>query len=226
MPIPSKKQMEPPKTAKERVFLEVREWIIDGTLEPGEKLSDQELSHYFSVSRTPVREALQLLADQKLVVIRAGKETRVAPLDRKEALYNYRTMAELQVLAVAFAFPRLTDEVIDELAQLDACFSRAEQAHKVKDAAYYDKCLHMKLLSLCGSRFLPEFSEILFSHIQRFEHLYYAHNDAEFFVSHAELIEALRARDLEAAKTAMRDNWLHTLNQLRLDKPAKKPIIK
>lgn len=215
MPIPSKKKTEQPKTAKERVFLEVREWIVDGTLEPGEKLSDQEIAQYFSVSRTPVREAFQMLADQRLVTIRAGKETRVAALDMKEAIYNYKTMAELQALAVEFAFPHLTDETIDELSQIDQFFIKAENAHNIKDAEHYDKQLHAVLLALSGSHFITEFSDILSSHLQRFEHLYYARNDTKLFVSHADFIEALRARDLEAAKAAMRDNWLHTLHQLR-----------
>ena len=73
MPIPVKTPLEKQKTAKERIYIQLREWIINGTLQPEEKISDQEISQYFSVSRTPAREAIQMLADQKLVEIYPGK---------------------------------------------------------------------------------------------------------------------------------------------------------
>ena len=53
MPIPVKTPLEKQKTAKERIYILLREWIINGTLQPEEKISDQEISQYFSVSRTP-----------------------------------------------------------------------------------------------------------------------------------------------------------------------------
>ena len=74
MPIPKQVSYEAPKSAKMRIYEALREWIIDGTLQPGEKILDSEISQYFSVSRTPVREAIQMLAEQKLIEIRPGKE--------------------------------------------------------------------------------------------------------------------------------------------------------
>ena len=112
MPIPVKTPLEKQKTAKERIYTQLREWIINGTLEPGEKISDQEISQYFSVSRTPAREAIQMLSDQKLVEIYPGKSTCVSPIDLKEASSHYRMMAELHALAVEFAWPHLTPEYI------------------------------------------------------------------------------------------------------------------
>lgn len=214
MPIPRKKLPEKPKTARERIFLEVREWIVDGTLEPGEKLSDQDVSQYFSVSRTPVREAFQMLADQRLVTVRAGKETRVAPLNMEEAAYNYKMMAELQALAVEFAFPHISEETLDAMRRADALFVKAKEKHNIREAEIYDQQLHSILIGLSGSHFISEFTEILLSHIQRFEHLYYLKKGTDRINSHQELIGALRAGNLEAAKAAMRINWLYTLHTL------------
>lgn len=50
-------------------------------MKPGEKILDSELASYFNVSRTPVREALQLLQNQKLVCVIPGRATVVADLD-------------------------------------------------------------------------------------------------------------------------------------------------
>ena len=81
MPIPVKQQTEERLTAKALVYKTLREWITDGTLQPGEQIYDQEIAKYFNVSRTPVREAMQLLADQKLLEIEPGKQSRVAKFD-------------------------------------------------------------------------------------------------------------------------------------------------
>ena len=64
MPIPQTAIPLPRVSAKENVFSTVQDWIISGTLRPGEKIVDTELAKIFSVSRTPVREALQMLSEQ------------------------------------------------------------------------------------------------------------------------------------------------------------------
>ena len=85
MPIPLKTEPQVPQTARQRVYSQLKKWIVNGTLTPEEKISDLELANYFSVSRTPVREAMQLLADQRLIQIFPGKESRVAPIDLEQA---------------------------------------------------------------------------------------------------------------------------------------------
>ena len=54
-------------TAKLHAFNQLQQWIIDGTLQPDEKLNDIELAQALGVSRTPIRESLQLLESQGFV---------------------------------------------------------------------------------------------------------------------------------------------------------------
>lgn len=215
MPIPSKPQNERPKTAKERVYSEVRDWIIDGTLQPNEKISDQEISKYFSVSRTPVREAIQMLADQKLVNIYPGKETKVSPVNMVEAQTNYRLMAELHALALEMAYPRLTDADLAELKRIDQSFIIAEKKRDVELAEKLDTQFHDIFLQLSGSPFFAEFSEVLKIHILRIEKIYYTKQDLVSFESHAQIIKDLEDHDLESAKNAMRNNWMRTVQEVQ-----------
>ena len=67
MPIPNESNAITKSSAKERVYNTLQQWIINGTLLPQERLNDTELARHFNVSRTPVREALQMLSEQKLV---------------------------------------------------------------------------------------------------------------------------------------------------------------
>lgn len=84
MPLPKSNQPKPPRTAKERIYQTLLEWIIDGTLAPGEKLNDSEISKFFNVSRTPVREAMQLLSDQRLIDIYTEKASIVSPIKQQD----------------------------------------------------------------------------------------------------------------------------------------------
>ena len=215
MPIPVKKKEEKPQTAKERVYAAVREWIIDGTLQPGEQILDQEIAEYFSVSRTPVREAIQMLADQKLVEIQPGKATRVTKISLEEAMSNYRVAAELSAMALEMAYPKLTAAVLDELQQIDHDFSIAGRSRNVKAAEALDAQFHHRIFELAGNYFLGEFASILESHSQRVENLYFSQNDELSFQSHQDILRALRQKDLPAAKSAMRHNWLHTVELIR-----------
>lgn len=214
MPIPSRKENERQKTARERVYLELRGWIIDGTLQPGEKISDHDISQYFSVSRTPVREAIKMLADQKLVNIFPGKETRIAPINMSEAQTNYRLLAELHALALEMACPKLTEDHIKELKRIDQSFSIAIKRRDVEVTEILDNQFHDIFLHLSGSPFFTEFSNILKIHILRIENIYFKKNDIVSFKSHKEIIQALENHDLECAKEAMRMNWLHTVTKV------------
>lgn len=69
MPIPSADSGFDRTSAAQQIYNTLKEWIVDGTLMPGEFISDSEIAKYFSVSRTPVREAILLLSQQDFVKI-------------------------------------------------------------------------------------------------------------------------------------------------------------
>ena len=98
MPIPERPQALQRQSAKSVVYQTVCDWIITGVMKPGEKILDSELASYFNVSRTPVREALQLLQNQKLVCVIPGRTTVVADLDVEDFEKCYRPLAEIDAL--------------------------------------------------------------------------------------------------------------------------------
>lgn len=85
MPIPINHSRPKRKSAKENAFNQIQQWIIEGTLKPGEKLNDSELAEALGVSRTPIRESLQLLEVQGFVKMYPGKATQVTEV-KKESI--------------------------------------------------------------------------------------------------------------------------------------------
>ncbi|MEC1737002.1 GntR family transcriptional regulator [Bacillus mojavensis] len=90
MPIPSNAPKPKRQTAKKLAFEQIQKWIVEGVLMPGEKLNDDALAKALGVSRTPVREALQLLEMQGFVEMSPGKETRISQIEKKMSSKSIR----------------------------------------------------------------------------------------------------------------------------------------
>src|SRR5437660_11124673 len=98
------------------VYEHLRRRILDGTIPPGTVLSQVQLAQQLGVSRTPLREALRLLQEERLVVAEHNHRVRVAGfnLEELESLYASRIM--LETLALALTIPRLSQGELDALA--------------------------------------------------------------------------------------------------------------
>jgi DNA-binding GntR family transcriptional regulator len=94
----------------DRVSHAVRRGILEGRLRPGEALSISDLASDLGVSHSPVREALQRLSGQGLVVLRPARTAIVAPLELADLQEIYRLRKLIEVEAVTRAAPKLTDE--------------------------------------------------------------------------------------------------------------------
>ena len=212
MPIPERQNPETPKSVKVRIYEALRDWIIDGTLKPGERIIDTDISRYFAVSRTPVREALQILAEQKVIEIFPGRESRVSTLDSVDIPETYRILAELYCLALEFAYPHINDDVIAELKEINSRLDTSCTQRDTKASRTNDRDFHQVFVRLSKNEFLSDFTEILSCHIARIENIYYREifdvkNTVE---EHNRIIAALENHDIDAARKEMHYNWVHT----------------
>jgi DNA-binding GntR family transcriptional regulator len=102
-------------TKADEIALEVEREIVTGELAPGTVLRQEHLSERFSVSRTPVREALRQLGARGLVSFEPNRGVRVRTLSRSELYEAFLVRAELESLATALAAPRMTPGDLEEL---------------------------------------------------------------------------------------------------------------
>lgn len=213
MPIPEKGNDLCRVSAKDIIYRTVCEWIITGVLRPGEKILDSELAKHFNVSRTPVREALQILESQKLICVLPGRATVVAELDVDDIEKCYRPLAEIQGLAAELACARLTEEVLDALEGAYAGFAAACDADDAREAIAWDNRFHEIIVHASGNEYVGDFSRLMILHIQRIKYHYF-HSDQMRKASaseHNEILQAMRARDSALAKQATRSHWLRAM---------------
>jgi DNA-binding GntR family transcriptional regulator len=157
MPVPTTAPTEH-KLLRDTVRQKIHEAIMDGTLEPGERLNDEELIAWLGVSRTPIREALSQLARAGLIEMAPNRYTRVTTPDPAEVVEAIQTLGVLFGGVVRLAVPRLSATARKRiLAALDTTITELE-AHDVSAvnrdalgvfARYVDECGNADLQRVC-----------------------------------------------------------------------------
>lgn len=103
MPVPQPTPEPPRQLIRDRVYSQIREEILKGQLEPGEKINDADLTTWLRVSRTPIREALAMLAVDGLIEMEPNRYTRVP----ERSADSYRRAAEYMQMIRAFVLEHL-----------------------------------------------------------------------------------------------------------------------
>ena len=187
----------------------VKDWIIEGQLQPNEKISDVEISEYFHVSRTPVREALQLLETQKLIKTYPGRATIVTEMETDDINKWYLPMATLQELAVSIAVPKRKTEDIITLNRLNEHFLEClRNKNDTMNLLRADMEFHEKILKMSENEYIVDFCNVLWIHIQRLEYKYFLNMVNELSADeHKKIIQAIERKDTLAASVLVKDHW-------------------
>jgi len=204
-------------SAKERAFSQIQRWIIDGTLQPGEKLIDAELADSLGVSRTPIREAFQLLEVQGLVSMHPGKETKVTEIEKDDILKMYSTMAALQALAAENTAKIIVPEQIEQLRSINLEFESAIKSGQAYQAMETDEQFHNLVVELSDNPYVASFSASLQIHIRRFKYVFLKQSVTATQASvheHSSIIEAFEKNDSERAQAMMKQNFIRPMQEL------------
>lgn len=208
MPIPTNHSNQ---TDKDNAFSQLQQWIIDGTLLPGEKLNDAELAEALGVSRTPIRESLQLLEVAGLVKMHPGKATTVTEVEKESISDILPPLASLQALAVELCIPKLTEDTIQLLETTNNKFAEAVRSQKYYSALKIDEEFHQIIINTANNPYIIKLIASLQAHVRRL----FFHNSIilteRSIADHKKLIEAMKDRNIKKASTILRDNWLNAI---------------
>jgi DNA-binding GntR family transcriptional regulator len=120
-------------TKADEIALALEEAIVSGELAPGTVLRQEQVSAQYSVSRTPVREALRRMSALGLVSFEANRGFRVRTLSRQEMWEAFLVRAELESLITGIAAAKMTKADLDELDQAEKRFARLTRALRARE---------------------------------------------------------------------------------------------
>lgn len=113
--------IRPRQLIRDQVFATLAEEIVSGRMQPLEEIRDQDLQAEYGVSRTPIREALNRLADLGLIEVSTNRFTRVAPVDLDAQADRVETAVAMIGYCAIKAVPTYTDEQVASLrSRVDA----------------------------------------------------------------------------------------------------------
>ena len=217
MPIPAQTPAEKQTSAKEKVYQQVARWIIDGTMVPGEKLNEGEIAAYFSVSRTPVHEALMLLAEHHFVEVLPSRGSFVSRLSLAEADAIYEAISALNGVLTGLACGKRTEADLADLAEINRQFDRALREGDSEGILRLDDAFHLRIAEIAGNPYLEKYLRQLQMHITRFEHIF-LRDEADRQHStqdHLAIIQALSAGDKARAAALAEANWMGVYREQR-----------
>lgn len=193
----------------------LRSRIVDNSLRPGERISEAALSQEFDISRTPLRAALQRLADEGLVLVRPQVGTLVARLDvdkLHEAVFIRKALecAVVENLATAK----------HNLASLEQVLSLQATAAARDDYAtffHYDEAFHAQLAELANVSMAWRMVQSVKGHVDRQRYTLMSGipmRSQRAFEEHKNIVEAIQKGDVRGASKAMGN---HVTSVLELD---------
>jgi DNA-binding GntR family transcriptional regulator len=209
MPVPVSSTPEGRQLLRDSVFVRIRDAIIDGTLEPGERLVDGELSSWLGVSRTPIREALARLDTAGLVETKPGRYTIVSPIDPRTLADAQAVTAAMNELAVRTAVPLLTADDVAEMRTANQEFADALTEGAVSAAVAADDAFHRVPVDRAANSAIRAVLDQYTPVLRRVERMRFASLQGRDSVAqHNRIIAFAEAGDAEAAAIETRKNWL------------------
>ncbi len=193
------------------VYATLRQMILLGEVEPGAWLRQKELTEWFGMSRTPVREALRTLSKEGLVELLSNYGARIAPLSLEEFEELYALRRGIEGLAARLSARQITPE---QLLDLHEKFGQLEElAHSSSLITYLQEEWRFRLqcYAITGRERLIAQVVTLREHAERYLRLAYnvAGRINESLEFHRRLLQALEARDEQTAEQVVQEalNW-------------------
>jgi DNA-binding GntR family transcriptional regulator len=196
-----------PRALYQDVAERLRQQIFARELEPGSWIDEQKLAADFGISRTPLREALKVLAAEGLVTMKVRRGAYVTEMSAEDVKQIYHLLGLLESDAAGVVARRASDE---ELRELRTLHDKLEKQVRQHDAFFAtNELFHIRLLQMSGNRWLEQTVHDLrkVMKLNRHHSLFRQGRITESLAEHREVMRAIEQRDAEAAVRLMRRHF-------------------
>ncbi|MBU3653795.1 MAG: GntR family transcriptional regulator [Limnohabitans sp.] len=200
-----------PRALYEEVAELLRQRIFARELEPGSWIDEVKIAEAYGISRTPMREALKVLAAEGLVTMKVRRGAYVTEVNEKDLSDVYHLLALLESDAAGVVAQRATDAELQALADLHHSL---EQAVNDRETFFrINEEFHQRLLQLADNRWREQMVADLrkVMKLNRHQSLLKSGRISESLHEHQRLLQALQSRDSAMSAQRMREHFLSGL---------------
>lgn len=187
------------------VFNTLRNAILTGELQPGERLMEIKLADKLGVSRTPIREAIRKLELEGLVVNTPRKGAEVANISEEDLHDVLEVRCTLEALAIDLACDKMSEDTLNELAANIDYFKNAMDSKAATEIASTDVGFHDIIYKSTGNQRLIQILGNLREQMYRYRLEYIKDRDSwnRILTEHTAIYECIKKRDKAAATKAI-----------------------
>ncbi|WP_238367469.1 GntR family transcriptional regulator [Mesobacterium pallidum] len=189
----------------QQIAAQLRRDILRGKLAPGASVKERDNAAELGVSRTPMREAIRLLATEGLVRLRPSRSPIVAQLDFKEVQDQTQVLVALEKLSAELACIHATRADIDGISRILARMEKHFDTMDPLDMFEVDMSFHAAIARASHNDALAETHTSFMQRLWRARYLsaVQRRNRERVVTQHGQIVDALRARDPRAAVAAI-----------------------
>ncbi len=198
----------PPRVSPTEIYQRLKTMILSFTLYPGARVTEMELADHFGVSRTPVREALQRLAAEGYLSIRAKQGCFIRDIDLAEINQYYEVRIALEMRILELIGKQMPIPELHRLATMWDPERTPQRGPAVEMMVARDEGFHLALAAATGNAVLASYLKDVNDHIHIVRRLDFtaAERIAPTYREHYEVIQRLLARDVSAARTLLEEH--------------------
>ncbi|MBQ9699021.1 MAG: GntR family transcriptional regulator [Lachnospiraceae bacterium] len=187
------------------VFNTLRNAILTGELEPGERLMEIKLADKLGVSRTPIREAIRKLELEGLVVNTPRKGAEVANISSEDLRDVLEVRCSLEILAINLACDKITEDELTALYENMESFKKSIATDAATEVASTDVGFHDIIYKATGNQRLIQILGNLREQMYRYrlEYIKDHHTWNRLIAEHEAIYNAIKLRDKESAINAV-----------------------
>jgi len=191
-------------TKTDRVYAQLADEIIEGGIKPGTKLIISHLAKQFEVSEIPIREAIQRLAQDGLVILKANSGSVVSSLSREDILNISEIRINLEGLATRLAIDNLSNNHFKELRNIlnssIACYKEGNQ----HEYPYWNRLFHESIYQHSNNARLITMISDLWNLSKRYPNMFVDKESMKLSIKeHEQILEALMSGDSDLAEKLM-----------------------
>ena len=204
-----------PRPLYEEVAELLRQRIFKRELEPGSWIDELKIAEEFGISRTPLREALKVLAAEGLVTMKVRRGAYVTEVSAQDLADVYHLLSLLESDAAGVVAAKATDAELKELQTLHKALEAAAKPGKPNTDLFFavNEKFHMRLLEIANNRWRDQMVADLrkVMKLNRHNSLLKTGRIAESLAEHQAVMTALLARDAAQTVQRMREHFANGL---------------
>jgi DNA-binding GntR family transcriptional regulator len=214
-------QLNIPKTLSQSIYHSLKEAIINNEFKPGQRIYEKEIAKIYSVSTTPVREALLRLNAEDYISIDSHRKVAVRNISFEELTDIFDVMGDLDALAISQAVDYISPECIQEIEELIIEMENTCTPTYVEKFLELNAAIHSKIWSALPNKVLERTLHFVHGQLLRYNYArYVAYQDPDIMkqslAEYKEILSALSDGKKKELKKLVKTHWSFLIKHLHV----------